>query len=882
MSRPEGAPPRLASALVVWLAGPGDPGSLVGDLDEEYTSYQLPNRGRRAADSWYRRQVVLSLPALVVRRLRGKPDRGTGLAKGGRVGGSPPGELLGDLRFALRVLRRRPGYTVATVLTLGLGLGVNTTLFTVVHAVLLRPLPFADVDRLVRPVPDELFFIDASEAELLDQRMTTFESFAAWGRTLFLFTDGAEAEEVRGARVSWSHFDMLGVEAMLGRTFVRDDAATDDAIVLGHGLWVRRFGADPSVVGGTVDLYGRVVRVIGVLGPEHVPVEYDWQAWRPIPLDPEAIANSGLAANARLRDGVTLEQARQEFRRVMPEIWEGGGYVASAEERASLDMAPLGDWLLGDVRTPLAVLTAAVALILLLACVNVSSLMIAQGGSRADEFALRAALGGSRARVGRQVLIEVTVLTAMGGLLAVGLGSMSLGWLSSILPAELPRADAIALGPEVMVFTVVAAIVAVLLTGTLPAVRAAGRAPARLVSAGRRGGGSRERVRARFLLVSTEMAMAVVLVVGASLTLRSLASLQSVDPGFEANGVVTVRPSPPSATYGDDQALAAYYDRLGERLRGLRGVTSVGGIQFLPMTPGGWWASYLPEGRALGDHESRPNTAVRVVWGDYFETMRIPVVEGRDFEPTDRLDGAEPVALINEALVAEAFPGGDAVGRAFALGDATFRVAGVVADVRQSDVRQAGHPEIYLPFSARPWRRTHLVVRGTTDAEALAVAVGQVVREVDAGVSMEGPRTMTTIVEGTIADARLLTTLLTLFGLTGLALGAVGVHGVTAQSVAERRREIGIRLALGAERTAVTRSTVASGLRPVVVGLGAGVIVALLVGRTLDTVLFDVRASDPGSIAVASLVLVLVALSALLLPALRAGRTDPVQSLRQE
>jgi putative ABC transport system permease protein len=205
-----------------------------------------------------------------------------------------------------------------------------------------------------------------------------------------------------------------------------------------------------------------------------------------------------------------------------------------------------------------------------------------------------------------------------------------------------------------------------------------------------------------------------------------------------------------------------------------------------------------------------------------------------------------------------------------------------VADVRQSDVRQEGHPEIYLPFSARPWRRTHLVVRGTTDGEALAAAVGQVVREVDAGVSMEGPRTMTTIVEGTIADARLLTTLLTLFGLTGLALGAVGVHGVTAQSVAERRREIGIRLALGAERTEVTRSTVVSGLRPVVVGLGAGVIVALLVGRTLDTVLFDVRASDPGSIAVASLVLVLVALAALLLPALRAGRTDPVRSLRQE
>lgn len=862
MSRPTGRPPTLARALAAWLDGGRLGGSLTGDLDEEYADYQLPARGRRAADAWYWRQVLGSLPRLLRRRLS-------------------PSHLSGDVRFALRVLRRRPGYTAATVLTLGLGLGVNATLFAVVHAVLVRPLPYAEVEQLVRPVPDELFFLDAREAQDLAARMTTFESFAAWGRTLFLFTNGGEAEEVRGARVSWNHFDMLGVEAAIGRTFVRDDAEGDDAIVLGHALWVRRFGADPAVVGRAIDLSGRSVRVVGVLAEDHVPIEYDWEAWRPIPLDPEAIAGSGLAANARLRDGVTLEQARDEFRRVIPEIWAEDGYVASDEDRAAIQIARLDVWLMGDARTPLTVLMVAVGLLFLLACVNVSSLMIAQGGRRADEFAVRAALGGSRGRVGRQVLIEAALLGGLGVAVALGLASVSLGTFTALLPVDLPRAGGIAIGPEVVAFTVLGALLAVLLTGTAPALRAAAGAPARLVSA-RSGARGRERTRARFVLVATEMAMAVVLVVGASLTLRSLAALRAVDLGFDPAGVVTVRPSPPSGVYPENEQLTDYYARLSERLEALPGVEAVGGIQFLPMTPGGWWSRYVPEGWSAGEEENHPSTAVRVVWGDYFEAMGIPLVAGRGFERTDETEDAERVVLLNEALARDAFPDGEAVGRSVVLSEVTFRVVGVVADVRQSDVREASHPELYLPFSANPWRRMHMVVRGEGESAGLAATVGEVVREVDPGVSMTEPRPMAAIVAGTLSDAELLTTLLTLFGLTALALGAVGVHGVTAQAVSEQRREIGIRLALGAAREEVTRGTVLRGLRPVVVGLIIGVGTALFAGRLIEGVLFGIPSSDPAAIAGASVVLVLVAVTALVVPAVHAGRTDPVRSLREE
>lgn len=865
-------PPRMARALAEWLTARDPLGTMTGDLDEEYASFVRPERGRRSADLWYWRQVLLSAPRLAAGRVRGHVGRTR----------SWPGAFVSDLRFALRVLRRRPAYTVATVATLALGLGINTSVYSVVDAVLLRPLPFAEPDRLVRPVPDQLFWLDAREGQALAERMSSFSSFAAWGRTSFVFTGGSEALEVRGAMVSWNHFAMLGAEPLLGRAFTRDDAASWDTMILSHGLWVRRFGADPEVIGARVDVSGRSLTVVGVMGADHVPMEFDWQAWRPLPLDLDAVANMGLAGNGRLRDGVTLEESIEEFRSVMPGLWEEGGYVSSEEERASLRIAPLTTWLLGDARQVVVVLAGAVALVLLLACVNVANLMVAQGGSRAGEFAVRTALGGGPGRVGLQLFAEATVVSVLGGTLALAVTAASLDGFASLLPVELPRAGAVAMSGPVVLFTLGATTLTALLTGLLPVLRAARGSVGFIGGAARRGSDGRERVRARSMLVALEMGLAVVLVVGAGLMGRTLQSLRSVDPGFEADGVITVRPTPPSSRYSENADIVAYYDELTSTLAALPGVVSVGGIQFLPMTPGGWWAGYVPEGRALGDHESRPNTAVRVVRDGYFETMRIGLIRGRVFTAADSDPEAEAVVVVNASLAAEAFRGIDPVGRTLTLGETTLRVVGMVGDVRQSSLREAGHAEMYLPFGQRPWRRTHLVLRTSSDPEALLPVVAGAIRTIDPDVPLLGPRPMREVLDGTIDGARLLTMLLALFGAAGLALGAVGVYGVTAQSVSERRREIGIRIALGAGESEVARRTVLTGLKPVALGVLVGIGVAAGAGRVLEGLLFGVEARDPWTLVAAPFLLSVVALVSLIVPAFRASRVDPAVTLREE
>lgn len=870
MSAGGGRPPRLARALLDWLLPPSDAGAATGDLDEEYIRYVLPGRGARAASRWYWGQVLRSAPGLLVRKVT--------------WGGVATlfGSLLTDVRHAVRVLRHRPGFATATILTLALAIGVNTTVYSVVDAVLVRPLPFDDADRLVRPIPDALFFMNASEIDPIAERMSTFEDFAAWGRTIFLFTSGGEAEEVRGARVSWNHFDMLGADALIGRTFVRDDAVSDDAVILSHGLWIRRFGGARDVVGSTIDLYGREMTVIGVMSPGHVPVEHDWEAWRTLPLDPDLVAGMGLAANARLRDGATLEQANEELRTVLPEVWAEGGYITSDEERVGLRMVPLDEWLFGEVRQPLVVLAVSVAFLLLLACANVSSLMIAQGGARVRELAVRSALGGSRWRVARQLLVEVGVLSSLGGALALGASWSSLGWFRARLPADLPRAVDIEISGPVVLFALTATLGAALLTGVLPALRGAGRGAASLAGGAQGVSSGSDRARARSALVATEMALAVVLVVGAGLMVRTLISLRAVDPGFDASGVVTFRPSPPVSRYPADPELAAYYERLTESLARIPGVTSVGGIQFLPMTSGGWWTYYLPEGRVLGQDENAPNTAMRVVHGRYFATMRIPVLRGRPLELTDSEEGAEPVAVVNESFESEAFPAGSVIGRTVTVDGTSFRVVGVVGDVKQSDLRTESHTEMYIPFGAHPWRRTHIVVRHEADDEEVVRAIAGAVRALDPAVAVLGPRPMSDVVGGTMGNTHLVTTLLTLFGLVGLGLGAVGVYGVTAQAVAERRREIGIRMALGAASSSVASDTVRSAMLPVALGLAVGLAGAAAGGRILEGLLYGVDAHDVGTLLTAPAVLVLVALLSLTIPAVRASRVDPVRTLREE
>lgn len=856
-------PPRAARALLEWLLSPGDAASVAGDLEEEYIRYVRPQRGRLAADLWYWRQVLLSIPRLA---------RRPALARG----------LGGDVRHAARVLRRRPVFALAAAGTLGLTIALGTGVFSVVRAVLLVPLPYASPDRIVRPIPDELFFVDALEARAFADRMTTLQSTAAWSRTLFLLSGDDVVEEVRGAAVSWNHFDMLGARPLLGRGFHREDAERGDAVVLSHGLWVRRFGADPGVVGSTVEISGRATTVVGVMGPRYVPLEYDWEAWSPMPLDPEAMLGRGMVVDGRLRDGVTLEQAEEEMRQVLGDIWTESGGEVSDVDRAGMRMVPIRTWLLGEVDGILRVLSAGVAFLLLLACANVANLLLAHGRARGLEFAVRSALGGSRARVGRQIAVEVLLLAVAGGALGVALTASTLGWLTGRLPPDLPRVSQVGMTAGVAAFAAATVLVTAFVTGLAPLLSATGAAFRRHLSGGRGSSAGRRHVRVRSGLVVAEAALAVLLLAGAGLMVRTVAALHAVDPGFDAEGVVTLRLSPPSDRYPAGPELEGYYGQITAELSRLPGVTAVGAIQFLPMTPGGWWSTYRIESSVGDDPGEDRYTAMRVVRGGYFEAMRVRIVRGRSLAEDDFAEGAPIRVLVNERVAAEA--GAELLGRTILLGqDRTpAEVVGIVADVRQSDLRQASHAEIYVPFSHVPWRRMHMVMRVGGDASAALGAARGAVVAVDPTVSVTGPMLMTDVVGRTTARTRLVATLLSLFGLVGLMLGGIGIYGVAAQAVGERRREIGIRLALGAESGPVALRTIREGLTPVVLGLLLG-LAATYAGRgLLADLVFGVGAADVATLGSAPLVLLTVALAALTVPALRAARIDPARSLRDE
>jgi len=852
---------------MAWVTPERHRDQLLGDLDEEYRRFIRPSRSRVSADLWYWRQVLGTAPSLIRRR-------STFLN----------GDLRRDLGQALRVLVRRPAFSLAVVGTLALGIGANTAVFSVVDAVVVRPLPFGNVDRVVRPLPHALFFLNATRASRLRERLSTVEDLAGWGRSLFLFDNGAEALEVRGATVDWNHFAMLGAQPMLGRTFIREDAQARDAVIITHGLWQRVFGGDPSVVGGSFQVSGRSMRLVGVMGPDHVPMETDWQAWRPQPLDPSQ-SSSALAVNLLLRPGVSVGEAESEFRAVWMQLLQEAQYEPDPEERAEMVVVPFRDWLLGDATASLLVILGAVSLILLLACVNVANLLLAHFGRRAQEFGIRAALGGGDGAVVRQILLEVGLLATVGGVLGLAFAWSALAALVGQFPADLPRAGGVGISSGVVLYGVLATGVTVAVAGVLPVLRARGDgAAASLASGGRTTTGGRARARIRALLVTAEVSFAVVLVVGAGLMVRSFTALNAVDPGFDAEGVVTVRPSPPSSRYPEPEDLIQYYERVTAELAAIPGVESVGSIQFLPMTSGGWWSSYRPDGQAFAEGQARPRMAVRLVTPGYLRTLGQRLLDGRDVTAKD-VEGEEFGALVNETLAREAFGTTDAVGELLHMGGdegARARVVGVVGDVRQTDLRTPTHPELYLPSAYTAWRRMHMVVRASGDPTALLRPVAVAVRRVDPGVHIDGPQLVTEVIGGTYAETRLVTTLLALFGLIALSVGGVGVYGVTAQAVSERTREIGVRIALGADRVGVARWTVLHGLVPVGVGLAAGLLIAWSSARLIESQLYGVGSRDPLTLVIGPLLLALVAVVATLLPALRASRVDPIEVLSQE
>jgi putative ABC transport system permease protein len=795
--------------------------------------------------------------------------------------------FLQDLRFAARTLLRNRGFTAAAVLTLTLGIGANTAIFSVVDAVLLRPLPYRQPDQLVAVWNAGW----RSPAEFAAVREATpgFEGVGAFHEGAgFSLTGTGEPARLTGARVSSELFQVLGATPALGRGFGpgADQAGAERAVVLGHALWRERFGGDPSVVGRAVTLDGEPHTVIGVMRPDFRFPTRETQVWVAARFEPGNVGdywgNTSFQIVGRLRPGVTPEVARGQVRAVAARtrtenpLWTPAeGYVESVE------VAPLREKMVGEVRPLLLLLLGAVGLVLLIACANVANLMLARAAGREQEVAVRAALGAGRGRLVRQFITESLLLTGAAAVLAVLLTTWTMGAFVALLPPDVPRAGEIRMDPRVLGFTAVAALVTGCLFGLAPALRAL-RIADTLRQAGRGVSPGRSQRRLSGALVVGEIALAVVLVTGAMLVVQSFWRLRGVDPGFRPERLVTARVDPLPAKVGDDARARAFYQGVLERAAQAPGVEAAGASSQLPVRGASGKMAFRVDG-AEQDPGNLPMGFYEVVTPDYLRTMGVSLKRGRGFTGADR-DGAPPVALVNEAMARRFWPGQDPVGKrvGYPWPSDWMTVVGVVADVANDGLGKTPEPAIYRPFAQAPAQSMRVAVRGAADPAVLTAGLRAAVAGVDPDAPLSEVQTMEARVSASVAQPRFTAVLLLSFALVALALGAVGVYGVIAYAVSRRTREIGVRMALGAHGGDVLRMVVRQGAVLAAAGIAVGLVGAFAATRALRGMLYGIAPLDPATFVAVPLALAAVALLASYLPARRAARVDPMVALRSE
>jgi putative ABC transport system permease protein len=801
--------------------------------------------------------------------------------------------LRGDSAHALRRLRRAPGVSLVAVLTLALGVGATSAVWSVVDHVLLRPLPYRDAGRLVAVFADETEKGEprnpTSPADFEEWRRSSrsidgLTAARAWSPVL---TGRGLPETLSALKATPGLFDLLGVPPALGRTFGEETG--DSQVVLSHDLWARRFGADPGVVGQTLTLDGREYVVVAVMPPGFRFPPF-WatgaELWVPLAHDgaQEGSHDRFLRVFGRLQPRVTLAEARAEMdvvaRRLAAE-WPG------TNATTAVNVEPLQEPVVSRARPALLLLAGSVALVLLIACVNVANLLLAHGLARAKEAAVRSALGASRGQLVRQWLVEAAAIAAPAGCLGLLLARGFVSLLPRWAPAGLPRVGEIAVDARGVAFALATALATALIAGLLPALRAAGSDVAGVVRTGDRGSG-RGRHRLHDGLVVAELAMAVVLLVGAGLLARSFLRLQRPDTGFRADGLLAVSLSLAGSPQSVAERRPAFLDAVLERVRAVPGVDSAAFVNHLPIAGDTWRLSFALEGRPAPDAAERPLAVVRTATADYPKAMALPVVRGRAFDERDGARG-EPVVLVNEALVRRYYAGGDPIGTRLKLGgvdaDRPWRtVVGVVADARQSSLVEPVQPEILFPYGQDPvgwFAATTLVVRTAGDPGVLVASVEAQVRAVAPELPLPRARTMTQVLAEAIGQDRFNTLLLGVMSAVALLLAGVGTYAVMAYTVGCRDHEIAVRMALGAPSSAVLTMVLGDGLRLALFGAGLGVAGALALSRLLLSVLHGVSPTDPATFATAVAVLVGVAAVASLAPAVRAARVDPMAVLRE-
>ena len=802
-----------------------------------------------------------------------------------------------DLRYAARTLAKSPGFTVVVVLTLALGIGANTAIFSVVNGVLLTPLPYRDPSRLVVVWESKGTSTHnvVNPANYMDwhDRATSFSGLALTTWRSLTFT-GEQAEEVQGRAVTPDFFGVVGATPLLGRTFNVEESRPNGprVIVLSEALWRRRFGADRTIVGRAVPVAGETARVVGVMPSSFrsMPLGHD-EYWEPLALDWSNRARTGRYAMAlgRLKHGVTVERAQTEMSRLARQLESD---YPDFDTGWGATVVPLMEQVVGGSRRTILIVFGAVSLVLLIACANVANLMLARAASRERELTVRAALGAPRWRLVRQALVESVMLALAGGAAGALLASWGVHLLVRAAPPEVPRLADIRLDVTVLAVTALVSMAAGVLFGLLfglaGALSRSGAAAAiqDLHAATTRTTAGVPAARLRGALVIAQVSLAIVLLVGAGLLVRSLQRLIAVDPGFDPAGISAMTITLPRATYTDSLRRSAFYERLLERVRSTPGVQSAGIISRLPMTPGNAVTALTVVGRPEPAPGEAPAAAIRVVDPGYFAAMRIPLERGRSLAPSDRIGGT-PVAVISEAMAHELWPGEDPIGQHVKVvwrhPTASVEIVGVVADSRHDGLDAAFEPTLFYPFAQESQQSTmSLVLRSKLPPATLTRMVRVTVSEMDKGVPVADAVTMYHHIAETMADRRYPAFVLGLFAALALALAAVGIYGVQSYTVGQRTREIGVRVALGARPVDVLRKVLGGGLRLTLIGVGLGAVAAALAAGALGKLLYGVPPLDPVTFVIVPLILIGVALLAMAAPARRAAQVDPMVALRYE
>jgi predicted permease len=801
------------------------------------------------------------------------------------------GTFVRDLRYGLRALLSAPAFTLAAVLTLALGLGATTAIFSVVERVLLRPLPFQDPDRLVvlrQAPPSGGHVFEWSYPDYADMRRETrsFEGLAVVPYSVTrLVWSGAEPAPARAALVSANLFPVLGVRPALGRAFLpeEDRPGAERVVLLGDGVWRRRFGGDPAVVGRVVTLSAESYRVVGVLPPGF---EYPAgsELWVPVVTAVDSLAElrqiGFLDVVGRLRPGVTPAAATADAQAALDEL---ARTYRPSTPRASVTLTPLSEDLLGDVRPTLFVLLAAAGLVLLIACANVANLLLARASTRKAEIAVRTALGASRSRLVRQLLAESLLLAGAGALLGVGVGFVGLDLLMAVVPPDLPRIEGAGLDPRMLAFCAAVTLSTALAFGLLPALRASGSA-AGLEAASRRlaGGGGRL---ARGLVVG-EIALAALVLVGSGLLIRSLSRLQSVDLGFDRERTLSLELFLPEARYPDAARVQDFYDRLIERAGALPGVTQAAGVLLRPLQgPDGFDYPFSIEGRPAHEQATYPLLNYEAITPGYFAASGIPLLSGRAFGSADDAE-APGVVIVSRGLARRFWPDADPIGRRIKWGPPDgpapwLTIVGVAGDARYRGL-QSPTLDVYVPYRQSPWGLNNLIVRSSADPASLAAALAREARGIDASVATLDAATASDLVDTALRRPRFNALLLGFFAAAALALAGVGIYGVTSYAALRRTREMGIRMALGAGPGEVRRLVIGQALGAGAVGIAIGLAAALAGTRLLRGLLFEVHPADPLTFAAVPLFLAFVAALAGWVPARRAARLAPTTALRAE